>query len=144
LIIKTALFLPLLGVGWLNRALLAGAFARLRRSVLIEVTVITAILVVVGVLTDLRPGKLVGAAPPTSTPTPGGTPTPNATCADLITQANQHYQNAQTKLKAGDLAGYAAEIQQVGTLLQQMQTAGCASGTPSASPRPTVSPSPTR
>jgi uncharacterized membrane protein (UPF0182 family) len=87
--------------------------------------------------------QLVGAAPPTTTPTPGGTPSPNATCADLITQANQHYQNAQTKLKAGDLAGYAAEIQQVGTLLQQMQTAGCATGTPTASPRPSPSPSPT-
>ena len=86
--------------------------------------------------------QLVGAAPPTTTPTPGGTPSPNATCADLITQANQHYQNAQTKLKAGDLAGYAAEIQQVGTLLQQMQTAGCATGTTPASPRPSPSPSP--
>jgi uncharacterized protein len=86
--------------------------------------------------------QLVGAAPPTTTPTPGGTPSPNATCADLITQANQHYQNAQTKLKAGDLAGYAAEIQQVGTLLQQMQTAGCATGTTPASPRPSASPSP--
>ncbi len=27
LLVKSALFLPLLGVGWLNRALLAGAFA---------------------------------------------------------------------------------------------------------------------
>ncbi|MFZ1881891.1 MAG: copper resistance protein CopC [Gaiellaceae bacterium] len=59
LIVKAALFIPLLGVGWLNRSLLAGAFARLRRSVLVEVTVLTAIIVVVGVLTDLRPGKLV-------------------------------------------------------------------------------------
>jgi uncharacterized protein len=87
--------------------------------------------------------QLVGAAPPTTTPTPGGTPSPNATCADLINQANQHYQNAQAKLKTGDLAGYAAEIQQVGTLLQQMQTAGCTAGTTTASPRPSPSPSPT-
>jgi copper transport protein len=80
LIIKTALFLPLLGVGWLSRALLAGAFARLRRSVLIEVTVITAILVVVGVLTDLRPGKLVGAAAPAAAAAqaPGPPPLPPA------------------------------------------------------------------
>ena len=62
LIIKTALFLPLLGVGWLNRVLLAGAFARLRRLVLMEVIVITAIVVVVGVLTDLQPGKLSSRA----------------------------------------------------------------------------------
>jgi uncharacterized protein len=88
--------------------------------------------------------QLVGAAPPTTTPTPGGTPSPNATCADLINQANTHYQNAQAKLKTGDLAGYAAEIQQVGTLLQQMQTAGCTAGTTTASPRPSPSPSPTR
>jgi uncharacterized protein len=88
--------------------------------------------------------QLVGAAPPTTTPTPGGTPSPNATCADLINQANTHYQNAQAKLKTGDLAGYAAEIQQVGTLLQQMQTAGCTTGATNASPRPSPSPSPTR
>jgi len=89
--------------------------------------------------------QLVGAAPPTTTPSPGGTPTPGtATCADLITQANQHYQNAQDKLKAQDLAGYASEIQQVGALLQQMQTAGCSGGTPTASPRPSPSPSPSR
>jgi uncharacterized protein len=93
--------------------------------------------------------QLVGAAPPTTTPTPtptpGGTPTPGtATCGELITQANQHYQSAQDKLKAQDLAGYAAEIQQVGALLQQMQTAGCSSGTTPASPRPSPSPSPTR
>jgi uncharacterized protein len=89
--------------------------------------------------------QLVGAAPPTTTPSPGSTPTPaTATCADLITQANQHYQAAQDKLKAQDLAGYAAEIQQVGTLLQRMQTAGCSNGTTPASPRPSPLPSPTR
>ena len=89
--------------------------------------------------------QLVGAAPPTTTPTPGGTPSPGTTtCGDLITQANQHYQNAQAKLKAQDLAGYAAEIQQVGALLQQMQVAGCSSATTPASSRPSPSPSPTR
>ena len=34
LIAKTVLFIPLLGLGWLNRTLLLGVFARLRRSVL--------------------------------------------------------------------------------------------------------------
>jgi copper transport protein len=57
LIIKSALFLPLLGVGWLNRTLLLDVFARLRRSVLVEITVITAIVVAVAVLTELRPGR---------------------------------------------------------------------------------------
>jgi copper transport protein len=75
LIIKTALFLPLLGVGWLNRALLAGAFARLRRSVLVEVTVLMAIVIVVGILTELRPGKLVArAALPVTAVQPAGPP----------------------------------------------------------------------
>jgi len=89
--------------------------------------------------------QLVGAAPPTTTPSPGGTPTPaTGTCADLITQANQHYQNAQDKLKAQDLAGYASEIQQVGALLQQMQASGCSGGSTPASPKPSPSPSPSR
>ena len=75
LIVKSALFLPLLGVGWLNRALLAGAFARLRRSVLVEVTVLVAIVIVVGVLTELRPGKLVArAASPVTAVQPAGPP----------------------------------------------------------------------
>jgi hypothetical protein len=71
---------PLLGLGWLNRSLLAGAFARLRRSVLIEVTVITAIAVVVGVLTDLRPGKLERPTPAATVAVvaPGPPPLPPA------------------------------------------------------------------
>jgi hypothetical protein len=42
--------------------------------VLIEVTVLTAIVVVVGVLTELRPGKLVSQAVPTATPVPATGP----------------------------------------------------------------------
>jgi uncharacterized membrane protein (UPF0182 family) len=86
--------------------------------------------------------QLVGAAPPTTTPPPG--PGTTATCGDLVTQANQHYLAAQDKLKAGDFAGYASEIQQVGTLLQQMQASGCSSSATPASPRPSPSPSPSR
>jgi hypothetical protein len=56
LIVKTALFVPLLGVGWLNRTLLLRAFTRLRRSATVEVVVIVAIVVAVAVLTELRPG----------------------------------------------------------------------------------------
>jgi copper transport protein len=56
LIVKTALFIPLLGVGWLNRTFLLGVFARLRRSALVEVTVILGIVVAVAILTELRPG----------------------------------------------------------------------------------------
>ena len=57
LIVKTVLFLPLLGVGRANRAVLAHASARLARPVLIELAVLAAIVGVVGVLTDLRPGS---------------------------------------------------------------------------------------
>ena len=57
LIVKTALFVPLIALGWLNRTLLLGAFARLRRSVLLELTVLTGLVVAVAILTELRPGR---------------------------------------------------------------------------------------
>jgi copper transport protein len=77
LIVKTAIFLPLLGIGWVNRARLLDAFARLRRSVSLEVVAIAGIVVVVAILTELRPGKeapralaapLLAALPPVLPP----------------------------------------------------------------------------
>ena len=69
LIAKTVLFIPLLGLGWLNRTLLLGVFARLRRSVLVEITLLTGIVVAVAVLTELRPGRDASrAAAAVSTP----------------------------------------------------------------------------
>jgi copper transport protein len=56
LIVKTAIFVPLLGLGWLNRTLLLDAFKRLRRSAMLESVLLLAIVVAVGVLTELRPG----------------------------------------------------------------------------------------
>jgi copper transport protein len=56
LIVKTALFAPLLGLGWLNRTLLIRAFARLRRSALVELSLLAAVVVAVAVLTEIRPG----------------------------------------------------------------------------------------
>jgi copper transport protein len=56
LLVKTAIFVPLLGIGWLNRALLVRVFARLRRSVMIEAVAIAGIVVAVAILTELRPG----------------------------------------------------------------------------------------
>ena len=61
LLVKTALLTPLLALGWLNRTHLLGAFASLRRSVRMEVVLLTAVVGVVAVLVQLRPGK---AAPP--------------------------------------------------------------------------------
>jgi len=98
--------------------------------------------------------KLTGG----SSPTPGGNPTPNpnpnptptpspgsGSCVQqLLAQASQHYQAAQDRLKAGDLAGYAAEIAQVGPLLQQAQAAPPTGPCPTASPSPLPSPTPTK
>ena len=57
LLVKTAIFVPLLGIGWLNRTRLLDAFARLRRSALLEIVAIAGIVVAVAILTELRPGR---------------------------------------------------------------------------------------
>jgi copper transport protein len=62
LLVKTAVFVPLLGVGWLNRTFLIGAFARLRRSATVEAAAIVGILVAVAILTELRPGVATSKA----------------------------------------------------------------------------------
>lgn len=62
LIVKTVLFAPLLGLGWLNRSLLIGAFARLRRSAFVEITLLVGVVVAVAVLTEIRPGTAQRAA----------------------------------------------------------------------------------
>jgi hypothetical protein len=82
LIVKTALFVPLLGLGWLNRTLLLDAFARLRRSAMLETVLLLAIVVAVSVLTDLRPGvsrpSSAAAAPPLQAAQPPLLPTRDA------------------------------------------------------------------
>jgi copper transport protein len=62
LLVKTAVFVPLLGVGWLNRTVLIRAYARLRRSASLEVVAIAGIVVAVAILTELRPGTAVQPA----------------------------------------------------------------------------------
>jgi copper transport protein len=79
LLVKTALFAPLLGLGWLNRALLIGVFARLRRSAFVEVVLLLAVVVTVAVLTEIRPGTAQRAAPvPGLVAKPPVLPPPNA------------------------------------------------------------------
>jgi uncharacterized protein len=56
--------------------------------------------------------------------------------ADLVSQANQHYNAAQNALKQGDLATYQKEIDQVGQLLQQISALQRGSPSPSSSPTP--------
>jgi copper transport protein len=63
LLVKTAIFVPLLGVGWLNRAVLMRVFARLRRSARVEVLAIVGIVVVVAILTELAPGRKASRSP---------------------------------------------------------------------------------
>ena len=69
LLVKTAIFVPLLGIGWLNRALLLRVFARVRRSARIEVVAIVGIVVAVAILTELAPGRTT-ARPRTAAPAP--------------------------------------------------------------------------
>jgi copper transport protein len=76
LLVKTALFAPLLGLGWLNRSVLIDLFARLRRSALVEIALLVAVVVAVSVLTELRPGTAApkAAATPVSAAQPAELP----------------------------------------------------------------------
>jgi copper transport protein len=62
LLVKTAIFLPLLAVGFVNRTRLLDAFAALRRSVRVEVVAVAGIVVAVAFLTQLRPGRDTSSA----------------------------------------------------------------------------------
>jgi copper transport protein len=57
LLVKTAIFVPLLGVGVLNRTVMMRVYARVRRSARVEVVAIAGIVVAVAILTELAPGK---------------------------------------------------------------------------------------
>jgi uncharacterized membrane protein (UPF0182 family) len=76
--------------------------------------------------------QLLGAAPPVSTPT-GTVTTPSTDLKLLIKQVQDRLDSARAKLKSGDLAGYAADVEQARTL------AASASGA-----KPSPSPSPSR
>jgi hypothetical protein len=68
LLAKTAVFVPLLGVGWLNRAVLMRVFSRLQRSARVEVVAIVGIVVAVAILTELAPGRKAAARASASAP----------------------------------------------------------------------------
>jgi copper transport protein len=61
--VKSALLLPLLGLGWLNRTQLLDAFTRLRRSAMVESVLLVGVVAAVGVLTQVRPGVVRAALP---------------------------------------------------------------------------------
>jgi uncharacterized membrane protein (UPF0182 family) len=90
---------------------------------------------------DKALAALLGQATPTTPP--GGTTTPpSGTVAQLIAQANQDYNNAQTALKNGDFTTYASDIQALGKVLQQLAALQSGSPSPSATAKasPTASP----
>ena len=95
---------------------------------------------------DQLVGTASGQPPPTNNPPPAITPAVLAQIQTLVTQANLHYQAAYAALKIGDFTTFASEMQQVGQILQQLQTlTGGSSGTkpsPSPSPGARASPSP--
>jgi len=82
LLVKTGLLLPVLALGWLNRSRLLDAFASLRRSMRVEVVLLAAVVGVVAVLVQLRPGKATPAAaaaqPPLEAPQPPALPSRDA------------------------------------------------------------------
>jgi uncharacterized membrane protein (UPF0182 family) len=78
-------------------------------------------------------------APPVASQPPPAQAGVAPAVANLVTQAIQHYNAAQAALKSGDLATYQSELNQVGQLLQQINT--LQSG---AAPSPAPSASPTR
>jgi copper transport protein len=88
LLAKTVLFLPLIAVGRANRSLIEQRSPLLTRSVAIEIAVICAIVVVVAVLTQLRPGSEEPRAP-RSTATLGVLPVPLRLAADRLEEARR-------------------------------------------------------
>ncbi len=62
ILVKTALFAGALVLGWLNRARLIGAFARLRRQVAFELALLLGVVVAAAVLTELKPGRQLARA----------------------------------------------------------------------------------
>ncbi len=79
IVAKSALFALLVLLGWLSRARLAAASARLRTSVLAEVGVFAGVVVAVAILTALPPGRSVQPAPAAALPTRPNLPAPDAT-----------------------------------------------------------------
>jgi uncharacterized protein len=89
---------------------------------------------------DKALASLLGTATPTTPSGPGTAP--SGTVAQLIAQANQDYANAQAALTKGDFTTYAADIQALGKVLQQLGALAPAGSSASASPSASASASP--
>ena len=79
ILVKSALLLVLVVLGWMNRRGLAAGFSRLGGLALAELLVLLGLVGAVGVLTDLRPGTARATAPkPTAPRVPKPPPAPPA------------------------------------------------------------------
>jgi len=67
---------------------------------------------------DAAIARLLGPAPP---PAPAPSPPRSGTAGELIRQAREAYDRAQQRLRQGDLAGYAREIERLGAILRQLE-----------------------
>jgi uncharacterized membrane protein (UPF0182 family) len=66
--------------------------------------------------------RLLGTPPPAAPPPPGAPgPPPAGSVRELIVQANETYERAQQRLRAGDLAGYAREMERLGEILRRLR-----------------------
>jgi uncharacterized membrane protein (UPF0182 family) len=77
---------------------------------------------------------------PTGTPAPGPSPTPTPgqpTVAQLLSDANTHFMNAQNALHNGDLATYQKENDAAAADVQQAGALASGSGTPTPTPTST-------
>lgn len=82
---------------------------------------------------DKALNTLLGTSTTTPSPSPSG-PAPSGTVAQLIAQANADYVKAQADLRAGDLAAYQRDVDDMGRILQQLKgLAPSASASPSPS-----------
>jgi len=81
-------------------------------------------------LNDLFQVSLPGSSGPSST---GPSAPVSATVQNLVTQANQDFQQAQTDLKNGQFAAYGSEIAALQNVLQKLQQQSSGTGNPHVS-----------
>jgi copper transport protein len=132
IVVKTAIFVPLLGVGWLNRSLLVRVFARLRRSAAAEAVAIAGIVVAVAFLTELRPGT---DAPRASAAGPAAAQPPVLPPRDAVVDAHElgslavavarEPRRTIVTLLGPDGTGIDARAVRVGDLTAETCGAGC-------------------
>ncbi|HEV3473962.1 MAG TPA: UPF0182 family protein [Actinomycetota bacterium] len=88
-------------------------------------------------LTEIFEGEVAPPAPPGPGPGPEPPPgEPTADVAELLAQADQHFQAADEALRAGDLATYQEEINEARALIQRAAELAGVGAEPAPSPSP--------